>query len=114
MQGTDCEMTRRAVPKEEPAPKARAAQRSLSAWCQSAKHIDGLQGTSDPSSVGATGGLLVLKRSAEDVARSAEGFPAEAEDGGLIDQPLGDGHRLGRRGQEFPPLLEGEVGDHDR
>jgi hypothetical protein len=53
--------------------------------------------------------LLFVEGSAVHVAGPPEGLPAEAEDRGLIDQPLADGDGLGRRRQDLLPLREGQV-----
>ena len=49
------------------------------------------------------------ERRVVDVAGLAEWLPAEAQDRGLIDDAIDDGHRLGGRGKELPPLPEREV-----
>jgi hypothetical protein len=55
--------------------------------------------------------LLVIERCAMDVARLAIGFAGEAQDGGVVDEPIGDRDRLRRRRQELGPLLEREIRD---
>ena len=56
--------------------------------------------------------LLVLERGAVDVPGLAEGLPAEAEDGGLVDEPFGDRHGLGGRGEELTPFFKRKVRHH--
>ena len=58
--------------------------------------------------------LLVVEWGAVHVARLPIGFAAEAQDGGVVDEAVGDGHRLRGRRQEFPPVLERKIRDHHR
>jgi hypothetical protein len=51
-------------------------------------------------------GLLVLERGAVDVAGMTIGLAAEAQDGGVVDEAVGDGDGLRRRREKFSPLLE--------
>ncbi len=57
--------------------------------------------------------LLFSRGGAVDVAGPAPRIAGEPEDGGLIDETLGDGHGLNRRRQELPSFPEGEIGHHD-
>ena len=60
---------------------------------------------------GVEGRLLFVEGSPVDIPGLSEGLSAEAEDGGLVDEALADGDRLGRGGQDFLPLRKGQVGD---
>ena len=53
--------------------------------------------------------LLAIERGAVDVTGLAVGLACEAQDGGVVDEPIGDGDRLRGRRQELGPLLEREI-----
>jgi len=59
-------------------------------------------GGSLPEPAGGDWTLLVVEGSAVHVA----GLPIEAQDGGVGDEAVGDGHGLSGRRQEFPPVLQ--------
>ena len=63
-------------------------------------------GGSLPEPAGGDGTLLVVERSAVHVAGLPIGFAAEAQDSGVVDEAVGDGHGLSGRRQEFPPVLQ--------
>jgi hypothetical protein len=58
---------------------------------------------------GADAELLAIERRAVDLAGLAIGFAGEAEDRGIVDQPIGDGDRLRGRREKFGPLLERKI-----
>ena len=53
--------------------------------------------------------LLALERGAVHVAGLAIGLAAEAQDGGVVDETVGDGHGLSGRREKLSPLPEGQV-----
>jgi hypothetical protein len=55
--------------------------------------------------------LLVVERGAVHVARLAVGLAAEAQDGGVVDQAIGDGDGLRGGRQKLGPVLERQVRD---
>jgi hypothetical protein len=50
-------------------------------------------------------GLLVFERRAVDVAGVTIGLAAEAQDGGVVDEAVGDGHGLGQEVQRSAPSV---------
>ena len=58
--------------------------------------------------------LLGVQRGAVHVAWLPRGGAGEAQDGRVVDEPVGDGHGLPGRGQERPPLLERQVRNDNR
>ncbi len=50
--------------------------------------------------------LLVVERGAVHVAGLAVGLAAEAQDGGVVDETVGDGDGLGGRREKLGPLLK--------
>ena len=53
--------------------------------------------------------LLVVERRAVHVAGLTIRRAAEAQDGGVVDEAVGDGDGLSGRRQKLCPLLEGEI-----
>ena len=58
--------------------------------------------------------LLAVERCAVDVAGLAIGLAGEAQDGGVVDEPIRDRDRLGGRREELGPLFEREIRHHHR
>jgi hypothetical protein len=56
--------------------------------------------------------LLAVERRAVDVAGLTVRLTGEAQDRGVVDEPIGDGHRLGGRREKLGPLLEREIRNH--
>src|SRR6266545_4873939 len=59
-------------------------------------------------------GLLVVERRAVHVARLPIRLAAEAQDGGVVDEAVGDGDGLGGRREKLGPVLEREIRNDQR
>ena len=58
--------------------------------------------------------VFAVERRALHVTRGPEGLAGETQNGGVVDEPVDDGDGLRFRRHKLAPLLERQIGDHDR